>query len=300
MDQQRSELESSARGSHAAATGRAASIRSAKSVAPGASSRGCTAPARRTHGTNSATAMSQPNETTKGHRSRGGSTFAGSLATATMVSDTASTRATASHRHADSSLVRVGEDPDRRKRTGQCPGQAGCRQDDQGAATRGHHLVEEALDAAVGGDLEPVERLLDAVTAPFVERSESRALCRACPAGLRHLPHVLWDVSPARRHACVGRRTFDERVDVVDPPRLESFAGVSPGALGPVVRVASVRENRGAGAGWSCPSFVTKTSRARMCGCSAASVRGRMAVTQASVSRRRPSTPPGSWTGRSR
>jgi serine/tyrosine/threonine adenylyltransferase len=33
-----------------------------------------------------------------------------------------------------------------------------------------NHLVEEALTAATGGDLAPLERLLDAVTAPFDER----------------------------------------------------------------------------------------------------------------------------------
>lgn len=33
-----------------------------------------------------------------------------------------------------------------------------------------NHLVEEALTAATAGDLEPVEKLLDAVTAPFDER----------------------------------------------------------------------------------------------------------------------------------
>jgi serine/tyrosine/threonine adenylyltransferase len=33
-----------------------------------------------------------------------------------------------------------------------------------------NHLVEEALDAATDGDLDPLERLLDAVTSPFDER----------------------------------------------------------------------------------------------------------------------------------
>ena len=33
-----------------------------------------------------------------------------------------------------------------------------------------NHLVEEALAAATDGDLDPLERLLDAVTAPFDER----------------------------------------------------------------------------------------------------------------------------------
>ncbi len=33
-----------------------------------------------------------------------------------------------------------------------------------------NHLVEEALAAATGGVLDPLERLLDAVTAPYDER----------------------------------------------------------------------------------------------------------------------------------
>jgi uncharacterized protein YdiU (UPF0061 family) len=33
-----------------------------------------------------------------------------------------------------------------------------------------NHLVEEALGAATEGDLDPLERLLDAVTAPYAER----------------------------------------------------------------------------------------------------------------------------------
>jgi uncharacterized protein YdiU (UPF0061 family) len=33
-----------------------------------------------------------------------------------------------------------------------------------------NHLVEEALDAATSGDLDPLQRLLDAVTRPFDER----------------------------------------------------------------------------------------------------------------------------------
>jgi serine/tyrosine/threonine adenylyltransferase len=34
-----------------------------------------------------------------------------------------------------------------------------------------NHLVEEALTAATAGDLDPLERLLDAITAPFEERA---------------------------------------------------------------------------------------------------------------------------------
>jgi uncharacterized protein YdiU (UPF0061 family) len=33
-----------------------------------------------------------------------------------------------------------------------------------------NHLVEDALDAATSGDLDPVRRLLDAVTRPFDDR----------------------------------------------------------------------------------------------------------------------------------
>ena len=33
-----------------------------------------------------------------------------------------------------------------------------------------NHLVEEALDAATAGDLEPLTRLLSAVSAPYDER----------------------------------------------------------------------------------------------------------------------------------
>jgi uncharacterized protein YdiU (UPF0061 family) len=33
-----------------------------------------------------------------------------------------------------------------------------------------NHLVEEALTAATAGDLDPLKRLLDAVTSPFDER----------------------------------------------------------------------------------------------------------------------------------
>ena len=45
-----------------------------------------------------------------------------------------------------------------------------------------------------------------------------------------------------------------------------------PGTDGPVVSDASVREKRGAGAGWTSPSRSTYTPRALLCGCSAASV----------------------------
>ena len=44
-----------------------------------------------------------------------------------------------------------------------------------------NHLVEEALAAATDGDLDPLDRLLDAVTSPFDERAGPRALRRAAP-----------------------------------------------------------------------------------------------------------------------
>ena len=44
-----------------------------------------------------------------------------------------------------------------------------------------NHLVEEALSAATAGDLDPVERLLDAVTAPFDERPGLERYASAAP-----------------------------------------------------------------------------------------------------------------------
>jgi uncharacterized protein YdiU (UPF0061 family) len=44
-----------------------------------------------------------------------------------------------------------------------------------------NHLVEEALAAATEGDLDPVERLLDAVTAPYDERSGLERYAAAAP-----------------------------------------------------------------------------------------------------------------------
>ncbi|WP_141975811.1 protein adenylyltransferase SelO [Saccharothrix saharensis] len=54
-----------------------------------------------------------------------------------------------------------------------------------------NHLVEEALAAATDGDLEPVERLLDAVTAPYTER-----------------PGLDRYAEPAPEHFAAGYRTF--------------------------------------------------------------------------------------------
>jgi uncharacterized protein YdiU (UPF0061 family) len=44
-----------------------------------------------------------------------------------------------------------------------------------------NHLVEEALTAATGGDLEPLDRLLDAVTAPYDERPGLERYAAAAP-----------------------------------------------------------------------------------------------------------------------
>lgn len=54
-----------------------------------------------------------------------------------------------------------------------------------------NHLVEEALAAAVAGDLAPFERLLGAVREPYVERSQWRDLAASAPAGFteRHVTY---------------------------------------------------------------------------------------------------------------
>ena len=44
-----------------------------------------------------------------------------------------------------------------------------------------NHLVEEALDAATGGDLDPLARLLDAVTSPYDERPGLERYAAAAP-----------------------------------------------------------------------------------------------------------------------
>jgi serine/tyrosine/threonine adenylyltransferase len=44
-----------------------------------------------------------------------------------------------------------------------------------------NHLVEEALDAATSGDLAPLHRLLDAVTAPYDERAGLERYARPAP-----------------------------------------------------------------------------------------------------------------------
>jgi serine/tyrosine/threonine adenylyltransferase len=44
-----------------------------------------------------------------------------------------------------------------------------------------NHLVEEALDSAAGGDLDPLHRLLDAVTSPFDERAGLERYAAAAP-----------------------------------------------------------------------------------------------------------------------
>ena len=45
-----------------------------------------------------------------------------------------------------------------------------------------NHLVEEALAAATGGDLVPLERLLDAVTSPYDERPGLERFAEPAPA----------------------------------------------------------------------------------------------------------------------
>ena len=66
-----------------------------------------------------------------------------------------------------------------------------------------NHLVEEALAAATDGDLDPLARLLEAVTAPYRRAARPRALRRAGAGGLRRLPDVL-------RHLTL-RRTAERR-----------------------------------------------------------------------------------------
>ena len=46
-----------------------------------------------------------------------------------------------------------------------------------------NHLVEEALAAATGGDLDPLNRLLDAVTNPYDERPDLQSYASAAPEG---------------------------------------------------------------------------------------------------------------------
>ncbi len=46
-----------------------------------------------------------------------------------------------------------------------------------------NHLVEEALSAATAGELEPFERLLDAVTRPFEERPGLDRYAAPAPPG---------------------------------------------------------------------------------------------------------------------
>jgi uncharacterized protein YdiU (UPF0061 family) len=44
-----------------------------------------------------------------------------------------------------------------------------------------NHLVEEALSSAVGGDLGPFERLVEAVSAPYGERPGLERYAAAAP-----------------------------------------------------------------------------------------------------------------------
>ena len=58
-----------------------------------------------------------------------------------------------------------------------------------------NHLVEEALSAATGGDLAPLDGLLDAVSAPYDERPGPGALRRARPRLVRRLHDLLRDLA---------------------------------------------------------------------------------------------------------
>ena len=54
-----------------------------------------------------------------------------------------------------------------------------------------NHLVEEALAAATDGDLDPLGRLLDAVSEPLRRAARPGTLCRARADRFRRLPNVL-------------------------------------------------------------------------------------------------------------
>jgi uncharacterized protein YdiU (UPF0061 family) len=51
-----------------------------------------------------------------------------------------------------------------------------------------NHLVEEALTAATGGDLQPLEQLVDVVTDPFTERPGRERYAEPAPQSAR--PYV--------------------------------------------------------------------------------------------------------------
>ncbi|WP_459561275.1 protein adenylyltransferase SelO [Mycobacterium kiyosense] len=54
-----------------------------------------------------------------------------------------------------------------------------------------NHLVEEALEAATTGDLDPVHRLLEAIRAPLYRTDRTGTLRQTRPSGFRNLPHLL-------------------------------------------------------------------------------------------------------------
>ena len=99
-----------------------------------------------------------------------------------------------------------------------------------------NHLVEEALAAATAGDLEPLERLLDAVTRPVRRPARPRALRRARARRLRHLPDVLRDLrttlTSAHDSDSITRRTprrsaklrnsIEISQRLLEPPRISS------------------------------------------------------------------------------
>ena len=69
-----------------------------------------------------------------------------------------------------------------------------------------NHLVEEALTAATEGDLDPLERLLDAVTAPVRGASRAGTLRPAGPRSVRGVPDVLRNLIPASHFAAAEWR----------------------------------------------------------------------------------------------
>ena len=54
-----------------------------------------------------------------------------------------------------------------------------------------NHLVEEALAAATAGDLGPLEKLLAAVTSPYVERTGFERYAEPAPEEFELLPDLL-------------------------------------------------------------------------------------------------------------
>jgi len=108
----RSELTSSAGGSHAWVAGRTASMRAAKVSAPGASRRWATEPSSNSHGSRSPSVASVAKVSRCGHAPGGGNDSSGPRATSTTITASERTRTTASHRDADRSSVLLGREAD--------------------------------------------------------------------------------------------------------------------------------------------------------------------------------------------